>query len=30
MTLGDVDREWAAHHHPLWLESIERPERPPR
>lgn len=30
MTLGDVDREWAAHHHPLWLESIERPEPPPR
>jgi formate dehydrogenase subunit gamma len=26
MTLGEVDRAWAAHHHPLWLESVERPE----
>jgi formate dehydrogenase subunit gamma len=30
MTLGDVDREWAGHHHPRWLESIERGEPPPR
>jgi formate dehydrogenase subunit gamma len=30
MTFGDVDRAWAAHHHPLWLESIERTEPPPR
>jgi cytochrome b subunit of formate dehydrogenase len=26
MTLGSVDREWARHHHPRWVEEIERPE----
>jgi formate dehydrogenase subunit gamma len=29
MTRGDVDRDWAEHHHPLWLESLERRETPP-
>jgi formate dehydrogenase subunit gamma len=24
MTLGEVDREWAEHHHPLWVASIVR------
>lgn len=28
MVYGEVDREWAAHHHALWLASIER-EKPP-
>ena len=26
MTLGSVDREWARHHHPRWVEEMERPE----
>ncbi len=26
---GDVDREWAAHHHARWLASIERDESTP-
>lgn len=25
MTLGEVDRRWAEHHHPLWVESLDRP-----
>jgi formate dehydrogenase subunit gamma len=25
MTLGEVDREWAEHHHPLWVQSLDRP-----
>jgi formate dehydrogenase subunit gamma len=24
MTLGSVDREWAARHHPRWVERVER------
>jgi formate dehydrogenase subunit gamma len=28
MTLGQVDREWAEHHHPLWVESVDRDRRP--
>jgi len=24
MTLGQVDREWAEHHHPLWVEAVDR------
>jgi formate dehydrogenase subunit gamma len=24
MTLGDVDRTWAEHHHPKWVESLDR------
>jgi len=24
MTLGDVDREWAQHHHPRWVEALDR------
>ena len=24
MTLGDVDRDWAEHHHPLWVASVDR------
>lgn len=24
MTLGDVDRAWAEHHHPRWVESLDR------
>jgi cytochrome b subunit of formate dehydrogenase len=24
MTLGDVDREWAEHHHPLWVAELDR------
>jgi len=24
MTLGSVDREWAARHHPRWVEQVER------
>jgi formate dehydrogenase subunit gamma len=24
MTLGDVDRGWAEHHHPRWVESLDR------
>lgn len=32
MTLGSVEREWARHHHPRWVEEIERPRgvRDPR
>ena len=30
ITIGDVDRAWAKHHHPLWLESIERSDPPPQ
>jgi cytochrome b subunit of formate dehydrogenase len=30
MIRGDVDREWAAHHHARWLESVERDESAPR
>jgi formate dehydrogenase subunit gamma len=26
MTLGDVDRAWAEHHHPRWVESLDRDE----
>ena len=29
MVFGDVDRGWAEHHHPLWLEAIERRAPPP-
>lgn len=29
MTLGDVDRAWAEHHHPLWVASLERGEPTP-
>jgi len=29
MIRGDVDREWAAHHHARWLASIERDESIP-
>ncbi len=34
MTLGSVDRDWATHHHPLWVEQMdglaaERPAPPP-
>jgi formate dehydrogenase subunit gamma len=25
MTLGSVEREWARHHHPRWVEEIDRP-----
>lgn len=25
MTLGEVDRKWAEHHHPLWVQSLDRP-----
>jgi formate dehydrogenase gamma subunit len=28
MTLGDVDREWAEHHHPLWVAEVDREGRP--
>jgi formate dehydrogenase subunit gamma len=28
MTLGEVDREWAEHHHPLWVEALDREGRP--
>ena len=28
MTLGEVDREWAEHHHPLWVASVDREDRP--
>jgi len=28
MTLGQVDREWAEHHHPLWVESVDRDRGP--
>ena len=24
MTLGDVDRDWAERHHPLWVASVDR------
>jgi formate dehydrogenase subunit gamma len=24
MTLGSVDRSWAAHHHPRWVDEVER------
>jgi cytochrome b subunit of formate dehydrogenase len=24
MTLGEVDREWAEHHHPLWVAELDR------
>ena len=27
MVRGDVDRDWAAHHHSRWLESVERDGR---
>ena len=30
MLSGEVDRDWAAHHHAHWLERIERDEPPPR
>ncbi len=30
MIRGDVDRDWAAHHHARWLESVEQEERGPR
>jgi formate dehydrogenase subunit gamma len=30
MLLGEVDREWAAHHHSAWLEDLEREAREPR
>lgn len=28
MTLGHVDREWAEHHHPLWVEAVDRDRGP--
>jgi cytochrome b subunit of formate dehydrogenase len=28
MTLGSVDREWAAHHFPRWVEEMDAQERP--
>jgi formate dehydrogenase subunit gamma len=28
MTLGQVDREWAEHHHPLWVEAVDRDRGP--
>jgi formate dehydrogenase subunit gamma len=30
MLTGEVDRDWAAHHHARWLERVERDEPPPR
>jgi len=24
MTFGDVDRNWAKHHHPLWVAAVDR------
>jgi formate dehydrogenase subunit gamma len=24
MTFGDVDRDWAEHHHPLWVAQVDR------
>jgi formate dehydrogenase subunit gamma len=30
MTLGDVDREWAEHHHPLWVAAVDREATVPR
>src|SRR4029079_4503551 len=24
MTFGDVDRDWAKHHHPLWVAAVDR------
>lgn len=29
MVRGEVDRDWAAHHHARWLDSVERGEREP-
>ncbi|HEY3764515.1 MAG TPA: cytochrome b/b6 domain-containing protein [Gaiellales bacterium] len=29
MTLGSVDRDWAEHHFPLWVEEIDTQERVP-
>ncbi|HUZ85099.1 MAG TPA: cytochrome b/b6 domain-containing protein [Gaiellales bacterium] len=29
MTLGSVDREWAAHHFPRWVDAVEREELEP-
>ncbi|HEU0192614.1 MAG TPA: cytochrome b/b6 domain-containing protein [Gaiellales bacterium] len=28
MTLGTVDREWATHHHPRWVDELDAQERP--
>jgi cytochrome b subunit of formate dehydrogenase len=30
MTFGEVDRSWAEHHHPLWVESLDREAPVPR
>jgi cytochrome b subunit of formate dehydrogenase len=30
MTLGSVDREWAEHHHPRWVEELDAQTAPPR
>jgi cytochrome b subunit of formate dehydrogenase len=30
MTFGEVDRSWAEHHHPLWVESLDREATVPR
>jgi cytochrome b subunit of formate dehydrogenase len=27
MTLGSVNREWAAHHFPRWVEEMDAQER---
>jgi formate dehydrogenase subunit gamma len=29
MTLGEVDRGWAEHHHPLWVAELDREHRGP-
>jgi cytochrome b subunit of formate dehydrogenase len=29
MTLGSVDRDWAAHHHPRWVEQMDRQAEQP-
>ncbi len=28
MTLGTVDRDWAAHHFPLWVDELDREGKP--